>query len=514
MIIYLVLVLHHIIADGWSMNVLLRELSTFYKLLSAGDGTALPELGIQYGDFAQWQREPAQRHIFDSQLGYWKDQLAGAPHDLEVPMDFRRRPLPSHRGGKETISLGEDLSRALKNFSESERSTRFILLAAVLQTLIYRLTDHQDVVIGSTISGRNQRQTDPLIGFFVNVLVLRVNFNDGPSFRSLLRRVRSTCLMAYAHQDLPFELLVKELCPERHANRNPLFQCLINMHNLPDQLLDLPDLAAHPVEATENKALYDLELVVSQRDRELCLSLIYATDLFRAERAREMLRQYKDLLEQIVNNPDEQIDRYSLITEQARRVIPDPTTPLDRTWHGSVQHFFSQYARQNPDRLAVVDAHGATRYRDLDQRSSRLANYLLDHGIGREDVVAIYGNRSAALVWALLGILKAGAAFVILDPAFPAARLKAYMSQARPAAWLQIEGAGQLPQELESCLAELSYRCRLALPGLPEPSQMVSWRTIQTRIRRLRLIPTSSPIWPLRQARQGSLKQCWASMVR
>ena len=292
----LVLALHHIIADRWSMNVLLRELSTFYKLFSIGDRTALPELAVQYGDFAQWQREPAQRQIFDSQLGYWKDELAGAPQDLEVPMDFRRRALPSHRGGKEIISLGEDLSRALKDLAESQQSTRFMLLAAVFQMLIHRITRHQDVVIGSTISGRNQRQTHPLIGFFVNVLVLRVNFSDGPSFRTLLKRVRSTCLVAYAHQDLPFELLVKELCPERHANRNPLFQCLINMHNLSDQVLDLPALAAHPVEATENKALYDLELVVSQRDRELCLSLIYATDLFAAERAREMLRQYKYLL--------------------------------------------------------------------------------------------------------------------------------------------------------------------------------------------------------------------------
>ena len=210
--------------------------------------------------------------------------------------------------------------------------------------------------------------------------------------------------------------------------------------------------------------------MVSQRNREIYLSLIYATDLFSAERAGEMLRQYKYLLEQIVNNPDEPIDRYSLITEIARQTLPDPTTPLDRTWHGSVQHFFSHYARQNPDRLAVVDAHGATRYRDLDQRSSQLANYLLDHGIGGEDVVAIYGDRSAALVWALLGILKAGAAFVILDPAFPAARLKAYMSQARPAAWIQIEGAGQLPRELETCLAELPCRCRLTLPGVDEPS--------------------------------------------
>jgi hypothetical protein len=441
----LVLVLHHIVSDLWSMNVLLHELSTFYKLFSGADGTALPELAIQYGYFAQWQREPAQRQIFDSQVGYWKDQLAGAPHDLEVPMDFRRRPLPSHRGGKERIELGEDLTRALKNLADSEQSTRFMLLAAVFQTLIYRLTGHPDVAIGSTISGRNQGQTDPLIGFFVNALVLRTNFSDGPSFRRLLSRVRSTCLKAYAHQDLPFELLVKELSPERHANRNPLFQCLLNMHNLPEQVLDLPDLVIHPVEASQDKATYDLELVVSQRNREICLTLIYATDLFSAERAGQMLRQYKELLEQIVNNPDEHIDRYSLITETARRMLPDPTTPLDRTWHGSVQHFFSHYSRQNPDRLAVVDAYGATRYRDLDRRSSQLANYLLDHGIGGADVVAIYGDRSAALVCALLGILKAGAAFVVLDPAFPAARLKAYMSQTRPAAWLQIEGAGQLP---------------------------------------------------------------------
>ena len=195
-------------------------------------------------------------------------------------------------------------------------------------------------------------------------------------------------------------------------------------------------------------------------------------------------------------------------------MLPDPTTPLDRTWHGSVQHFFSHYARRNPDRLAVVDAHGAMRYRDLDQRSSRLASYLLGHGIGREDVVAIYGDRSAALVWALLGILKAGAAFVILDPAFPAARLKAYMSEARPAAWLQIEGAGQLPQELETCLAELSCRCRLALPGVAEPSHTSLLASYSDEDPEVTIHPTSSPSWPLRQARQGSLKQCWVSTVR
>src|ERR1043166_1082776 len=175
-------------------------------------------------------------------------------------------------GGEENIALGEDLSRAIKKLAGSEQSTRFMLLAAVFQTLIYRLSGHQDAVIGSTISGRNQGQTDPLIGFFVNVLVLRASFHDGPSFRTLLRRVRSTCLEAYAHQDLPYDLLVKALRPERHAGRNPLFQCLINMHNLPDQVLDLPDLVVQPIEASEDKATYDLELVVSQRNRETCLS--------------------------------------------------------------------------------------------------------------------------------------------------------------------------------------------------------------------------------------------------
>jgi amino acid adenylation domain-containing protein len=466
----LVLVLHHIISDAWSINVLLREMSTFYKLFSGAGEKELPELAIQYGDFARWQREPAQRQIFDSQLCYWKDQLAGAPHDLEVPVDFRRPALPSHRPGTETIALGEEFSRAVKNLADSEQSSRFMLLTAVFQTLIYRLTGHPDVIIGSTISGRTQRQTDPLIGFFVNVLVLRAKFQDGASFRTLLKRVRSTCLEAYEHQDLPFELLVKELCPERHANRNPLFQYLINMHNLPEQVLDLADVAVHPVEATEVRAPYDLELVVSQRNGELRLTLLYATDLFRAERAGEMLRQYKYLLEQIVDNPDEQIDRYSLITPTARQVLPDPTKPLDRTWHGSVPQFLSDHARRNPDRLAVVDAHGAMSYHDLEQRSSRLANYLLAQGIGREDVVAIYADGSANLVWALLGIFKAGAAFVILDPAFPTARLETYMRQSRPAAWLQLEGAGELPRELGSCLAELSCRCQLTLPDLADPS--------------------------------------------
>src|ERR1051325_5733228 len=383
-------------------------------------------------------------------------------------MDFPRPAVRSYRAGEESLTLGKDLSRALKTLADSEQASRFMFLAAVLQTLIHRLTGHHDVVIGSTISGRNQPQTAPLIGFFVNVLLLRANFSHAPSFRSLLRQMRSTCLGAYAHQDLPLELLVKELSPERHGNRTPLFQCLINMHNLPNQDPDFPNLTIQRFEAGEDKATYDLELLVSQRDGEICLTLIYATDLFSAERVREMLGQYHHLLKQIVKDPNEQIERYSLVTETAQAILPDPAKPLDRTWRGPVQKFVSGHARRDPDRSAVVDAHGTTTYRELDELSARLANHLLDHGVGSEDVVAIYAHRTTALVWALLGIFKTGAAFMILDPTYPAARLKEYISEGKPTAWLQVEAAGRLAPELEAFVAESSWRCRLTLPSVAE----------------------------------------------
>ena len=456
---------HHIITDAWSSRLFLRELFSLYEAYSAGRPSPLSDLPIQYSDFAVWQRQLKQGEM-ERHLSYWKNRLQQEVTVSELPCDYPRPTVQSFRGARQEIQLSESVSHALRALSKQERTTLFMTLLAAFKILLHRYTGETEIVLGSTIAGRNRPEFEKLIGFFINVLVLRTDLSGQPSFRDLLRRVREVCLEAYEHQDLPFEKLVEVLKPKRDPGRNPFFQVLFNMTNLPPIQREVAGLTIETLSRAEDRARFDLTLYALETNERIKILAAYSTDLFTPVRMAEMLEQYKHLLAQIVENPDEKIDRYSLVTPSARAVLPDPTAHLDDTWHGAVHEFFRRQARKHPDKIAVEDWQEVWSFREMDLRSNQLARYLLASGIGRENIVAIYGHRSAALVWALMGILKAGAAFCILDPAYPAQRLKDYLDLVKPKGWIQIKAAGEPVGEMEEVLGGVSFCCRITLPGL------------------------------------------------
>ena len=459
------LVVHHIVTDGWSMGLLMRELTTLYAAYAQGQPSPLPTLPIQYVDFALWQRQWLRGPARDRQLTYWKQQLQGLT-PLELPTDRPRPPVQTYRGATQTLNLARDLTDALAALSRSENVTLYMTLLAAFQALLHRYTGQTDIAVGTPIAGRNHSEIEHLIGFFINTLVMRTQLDGatGLSFRELLRRVRQVCLDAYAHQDIPFEHLLEALHPARDLSRTPLFQVFFNMLNFPDIAMNLRGLTVAGQPLTEFGAKFDLTLQVQEQPAGLQLTVIYNTDLFEAARIAELLTQYQQLLTQATAHAEAAIGSYSLVTPSARLVLPDPTAALGADWVGAVHQLFARQVRRVPHQLAVIDPAESWTYAELEQRSNQLAHGLRALGIQPQDVVAIYAHRSAALVWALLGVLKAGAAFVVLDPAFPPARLVDYLRLATPRALVQVAAAGPFAPEVESCLAALALRGRFTLP--------------------------------------------------
>ncbi|HEX6292324.1 MAG TPA: amino acid adenylation domain-containing protein, partial [Herpetosiphonaceae bacterium] len=457
----LALTMHHIIADGWSLGIFIRELTLLYPAAIAGaedaatSGIALPDLPIQYADYALWQRASIAGAHLDEQLRYWTRQLADAPPILELPTDHPRPPMQTFRGARQSSLLPPALTTALTALSQREGATLFMTLLAAFQILLARYTGQDDIVVGSPIAGRNRVETERVIGCFVNTLVLRTNLSGSPGFREVVQRVRNVCLEAYAHQELPFEKLLEHLQPDRALSHTPLFQVFFNMLNLPDSVIELPGLTVETVASDELGAKFDLTLYVQEQAGGIALNLVYNAELFGPARMAALLQQFEQLLTHAVEQPDTPIAAFSLVTPGMRRVLPDPTIPLDPTWEGAVHTLFAEHARRVGAALAVVDRETTWTYDALDRRSNQLANALLARGMQRGDVVAIYAHRSAALVWALLGVLKAGAAFTMLDPAYPPARLVDYLRVAQPRALIQLEAAGELPEALAAFVSTL-----------------------------------------------------------
>jgi amino acid adenylation domain-containing protein/non-ribosomal peptide synthase protein (TIGR01720 family) len=474
----LLLTLHHIIADGWSLRVLVRELAALYTTLHARQPaqqsaplSVLSALPIQYADYAVWQAGWMQGEVLETQLAYWRRSLAGIPPVIDLPTDWPRAAVRTFRGARQQLLLPQDLSEALTAISQREGATPFMVLLAAFKVLLQRYTGQPDIVVGTPIAGRSRGEIEGLIGCFLNTLVLRTDLSGDPSFHELLRRVREVCLGAYAHQDMPFEKLIEELQPERDLSYTPLFQVFFNMLNFPDRRLTLPGLTLAVLESPEIGAKFDITLYVDERDRRFHFDLVYNADLFAPERMRGLLDQLELLLAQVAQRPEEAISALSLVTDQARALLPDPTEPLDATWEGAVHTALARQARRVPGRPALIDPHESWTYAELDARSNQLANHLIAHDIQREDVVAIYAHRSAPLVWALMGVLKAGAAFTILDPAYPPARLISYLRLARPRGWIQLAVAGPPPDELEQFVAAMPLLCRVELPRDPDAAR-------------------------------------------
>ena len=348
----------------------------------------------------------------DQHIKYWKKQLAGIPLSLPLPID---RPRPSKQtfvGERKTVVLPDGLIKGLKALSQREGTTLFMTLLAAFKVLLQRLAGQDDIVVGSPVAGRNRTETENLIGCFLNSVVLRTDLSGAPTFRQLLDRVREVVLGAFDHQDLPFEKLLDGIQATRDLSRTPLFQVFFNSYaQMEHQQLELHDLDVKPLDTIKPPSNFDLTLYVRERRKTTVLILVYNTDLFDDQRMAEMLDQYCCLLTQVVGNPDWCIDSYSLVTSAARQLLPNPVEPLHADWVGSVHDRLSRQAAQLPEKLAVVDSRDRWTYRELNDRSNQLAHCLVGKGIRPEDIVAIYGHRSASLVWAVLGVLKAGGFF-------------------------------------------------------------------------------------------------------
>ena len=421
----LLLTTHHIASDGWSLGVLLRELATLYEAFADGKASPLPELAVQYADFAVWQREWLQGPILEPQLNYWRKQLEGAPALLELPTDRPRPVTQKYRGALMPWELPKPLSVALGELSRREGATLFMTLLAAFQTVLHRYTSSDDILVGSPIAGRNRTELEPLIGLFLNTLVLRGDLSGNPSFRTLLGRTREMALGAYAHQHVPFERLVEELHPKRDLSHSPFFQVMFTFQNAPRETARLAGLEVTTVPVDSGTSKFELTLFVSECGGTLQAAVEYDTDLFEAETIRRMLGHYQALLEGIVSNPDQRLSDLPLLTDAERRQLlvewndTRAELPRDKCAH----QLFEEQAARTPQAPAVADESEALTYRELNERAGRLAAELRDLGVGPDVCVGVCLGRSVEMVVAMLAILKAGGAYVPLDPDYPAARL-------------------------------------------------------------------------------------------
>ena len=427
------LTMHHIISDGWSTGILVREVATLYVAFCAGGSSPLPALPIQYADFAHWQRQWLQGEVLETQIAYWKKQLANAPALIDLPTDHPRPAVQTFRGAHQSLVLPKHLQEGFKTLSRQEGVTLFMTLLAAFKVLLYRYTGQDDLIVGTPIANRNRLETEGLIGFFVNALVLRTDLSGNPSFRELLRRVREVCLGAYGHQDLPFDRLVEELHVKRDLSRNPLFQVMFVMHNAPLRTVELPGLTLSPVEGDSETAHFDLTLQIMDTEQGLTAAFVYNTDLFEAGTIARMLGNFQTLLEAMVADPEQRLSDLPLLTEAERQqlLVEWNSTKTDCPRDVCIHQLFEAQAERTPDVVAVVFEAEQLTYAELNRRANQLAHHLRALGVGPEVLVAICLERSLEMVIGLLGILKAGGAYVPLDPAYPKERLAFMLKDAQ-----------------------------------------------------------------------------------
>lgn len=427
----LLLTMHHIASDGWSIQVLVRELSALYPAFCHDRPSPLPDLPIQYVDFAAWQQQWLTGDMLASQLVYWRQQLAGAPPLLNLPTDFPRPTVPTYRGATYTFNLTAKRLQALKTLSQRHGSTLFMTLLAAFNVLLHRYSGMADVVVGSAIANRNQAELENLIGFFVNTLVLRTDLSGNPTIRELLRRVREVTLGAYAHQDLPFERLVEDLQPPRDPSYNPLFQVMLVLQNAPKSAVELPGLTLTPLPIPCETAKLDLTLYLEELEADLVATLEYNTDLFAASTIQRMADQFQVVLDGMITHPDRHLSELPLLTPSEQQLFVEWNQTQADYPHTWIHHCFEAQVERTPDAVAVVFANQALTYRELNARANQLAHHLQALGVQPETLVGICLERSLAMMIGLLAILKAGGAYVPLDPAYPPERLAFILDDAQ-----------------------------------------------------------------------------------
>jgi non-ribosomal peptide synthetase component F len=424
--------LHHIVGDGWSLGVLSRELAEIYGAFAQGRPSPLPELPIQYADFAVWQRDWLQGAVRDGQLAYWREQLSGLPV-LQLPTDRPRPAVQTYQGAYHEVALSRRLTGELHELSRREGVTLFMTLLAAFQALLHRYTHQDDIVVGTPIAGRNRAEIEGLIGFFVNSLVIRADCSGDPSFIELLHRVQEVALGAYAHQDLPFETLVEELQPERHLSRNPLFTVTFQLFNAPTAAPANPG-SIRSLEIKRGTAIFDIAFSLFETANGLTGGWEYNTDLFEAATIARMAGHYAALLEAIAANPARALSEFPLLDPVERALVVDEwnRTARDYPADALLHRMIEAQVDRTPGAVAVEANDQGIAYDELNRRANRLAHHLRGLGVRPDDLVGVCLERGIDLVVCLLGALKAGGAYLPLDPGYPKDRLDYMIRDARP----------------------------------------------------------------------------------
>jgi len=428
----LLLSTHHIISDAWSMGIFIQELATFYQAFCTGKPSPLPELSVQYADFASWQRQWLQGEVLETQLAYWKKQLGGNLPVLNLPTDRPRSAVQTFRGAVHKFTIPKAIAEEIAQLSQREKATLFMTLLAAFKTLLYRYSGQEDILVGSPIANRNRREIEELIGLFANTLVFRTNLSSNPTFKELLGLVREVALGAYNHQDLPFEKLVEILQPERDLSHNPLFQVLFSLRNVRTPQIKLPGVTLSTLEIERNTARFDLALDLEEGLEGINATLEYSEDLFDASTARRIAGHFLTLLESVAANPEQRISNLPILTkpEQQQLLFEWNNTQSELPENQCVHGLFEAQTKRTPDAIAVVFDGQQLTYRELNLRANQLAHHLKNLGVKPEIPVGIFVDRSLEMVVGLLGILKAGGAYVPLDPAHSNERLNFMLEDA------------------------------------------------------------------------------------
>lgn len=458
--------IHHIAADGWSLQVLMRELDNFYAAFSQNEGPALPPLPIQYADYAVWQREWFKGPVLEEQLSYWKNHLAGIPDLLELPIARPRPAVPNYEGAQHHFEIGPETSELLKQWSRKEQVTLFMTLLAAFHVLLHRYNRQQDIVTGTPAAGRSLAETESLIGFFVNTLVLRTRASGSLNFREFLMHVRDITLAAHSHQDLPFEKLVEALRPDRTFDHTPLFQVMFSLQNQKALQWRLPGLDSQVEDMALAEVKFDLSFSLEEHAQGLRATIFYRKDLFEASAIQRLADHYRVLLAAAISHPDLEIGALQFMTSPEKELVLQDWNQTRRSYFDCcLHHFFEDQAKEAPGRSAIIHRGRKLTYEQLNGSANQVADFLRAKGIGPEARVGVCMPRSLEMVICLLGVLKAGGAYVPLDPEYPQERLS-YM--------LQDSGA---------CLLLTHSDLSLAHPGIETIKVDAHWPDISRRSR-------------------------------
>lgn len=472
----LIFTMHHIISDSWSLGIFAREMATLYRDFSEGKSSSLADLPIQYSDFAIWQRKQMESEKMQKQLAYWKKRFKGELPVLQLPVDSSKKE-NDFSGGRFTFHLDHELTSRLRDLGKQEGTSLFMTLLTAYKTLLYRYSGQDDIIVGTPIAGRRQKEVEELIGFFVNTLPLRTDLSGKPTFRQLLQRVKQVALEAFDHQDLPFEKIVEEVQPERSMNQSPLFQTMFVLQNAPMPKMELKDLTVSFLEVHNETAKFDLLLTMIETETGMTAAFEYSKQLFKESTIRRMAQHFKQLLQLIVENPDAVITQYDYLTEEEKQLLMNQWGRKSFTVEEleSIPARFEKQVHLHPDRIAVSFENQKLTYRELNERANQLAHYLIKRGVGANQLVGLSVDRSLDTVIGILGILKAGGAYLPLDPTYPAERLRFMMEDGNIRLLVtQSKHAQLLPTENIEVVLLDQHQANIALESSENPSLEIS----------------------------------------